>query len=78
MIVFYKGLKLFFFNTHMRIGFHCFREEGREKNIDEREKHQLVTSRTHPDRGPNQQPTYVPQPRTEPATFWLWDDALSN
>ena len=36
------------------------RDEGREKNIHIREKHQLVASRTYPDQGSNPQPRYVP------------------
>ena len=50
------------------------REKGRkgrerERNIYVREKHQLATSRTHPDWGLNPQPRHVPHPRIEPATF---------
>ena len=36
-----------------------FREGGRERDIH-RGKHQLVASRTHPDRGANPQPSHVP------------------
>ena len=46
-----------------------FRERGsrgreRERNIDVREKHQLVASHTCPDQGLNSQPTYL-------CIYWL-------
>ena len=58
-----------FFNPHLRL---CLlilgREEGREKerNIDVREKHQLVASHVFPGQGWNPQP------------FGVWDDAPTN
>ena len=54
------------------------REEGRERNIDVREKHQLVASHIYNDQGLNLQPRYVPQLGTEPATSWLWEEAPTN
>ena len=41
------------------IFFFLEREEGRERNIDERETHQLVASSMGPDWELNQQPGYV-------------------
>ena len=47
------------------------REKGR--NIDVREKHQLVASHTLPDWGLNPQPRHVPQLGIEPVNFWcIW------
>ena len=43
-----------------------FRERERDRNIDVREKHPLVTSHMHPNRGSN------------PQTFRVWDDAPTN
>ena len=46
--------------------FYLFLEIGeaglkeRERNIDVREEHQSVASRTSPDRGPNLKPSHVP------------------
>ena len=40
-----------------------------------REKHQLVASRTHPDRGPNLQPRPVPNWESNSQPFGLQDDA---
>ena len=51
-----------------------FREEGgervRERDIDVREKHQMVASCMCPDQGSNPQPRYVSRPGLEPTTFW--------
>ena len=51
-----------------------FREEGgervRERDIDVREKHQMVASCMCPDQGSNPQPRYVLQLGIELATFW--------
>ena len=51
----------FFFNPHPRI---CLlileREEGRDRDTDMREKHRLVASGSHPNRGSNPQLRYVP------------------
>ena len=61
------------------------REEGRKRNIDVREKYQLVASHTRADKG-----LYMPRPEIQPATqvhaltgncsytFELQDDALTN
>ena len=46
------------------------RERNRKRKIDVREKHRLVASCPHPNRGLNMQPRYVPWPGIEPATFW--------
>ena len=46
-----------------------------EREIDMREKHQLVVSYTHPNQGSNLQPRCVPWPGTEPATLGVRDDA---
>ena len=40
------------------------------RNIDVREKHQLVASHMHPNRGSNPQPRYMPWPGIKPAAFW--------
>ena len=45
-----------FCDPHLRTFFHCFQREGRERNTDVREKHQLIASRTHLDWGLNLQP----------------------
>ena len=58
--------------------FSAFRERGRERNIDVREKHQLVASYTCQDQGLNPQFGYVPWPGIEPATIWLWDATPTN
>ena len=47
-----------------------WRGGGRERNINMREKHQLVVSHTLSYHGSNQQPRYVPWLRIEPPTFW--------
>ena len=46
-----------------------WRDKERERNIDVREKHQLVVSLTLPDQGPNVQPRHVPWPGIKPVTF---------
>ena len=48
------------------------REGERERNIDVREKHQLVASHTHPNWGPNLQARYVPSLGIEPTTFLVY------
>ena len=59
-------------------------EEGRERNIDVREKDQLVASCMLPDQGlsqdqgPNPQPRHVPWPGIKPAAFRLWDNTPIN
>lgn len=52
--------------------------EGGKKGGREREKHWSAAFCMHPDQGSNQPPGYVCGPGTEPATFQLWDDALTN
>ena len=54
------------------------REEGKEKNIDAREKRRLVASRMYPDWGSNLEPRYVPQWGIDTTTFQLWDGVLTN
>ena len=54
------------------------KEEGRERNIDGREKHRLVASCTHMDQGSKLQPRCVPRLGINPATFQLRDDAPNN
>ena len=44
--------------------------EGRERNIDVREKHQSAASRTCPYWGLNPQPRYGPWQETTPTTIW--------
>ena len=51
--------------------------EGRKKrgrNIDVREKHQLVASCTHPDWRLNTQPEHVPNWASKQQPFALWED----
>ena len=50
----------------------------RERNIDVREKYQLVVSHACPNWGLNPHPRYVSCLRVEPTTSMHWDDALSN
>ena len=45
-----------FFYSHQRICSLIFRDKKRKKNIDVREKHQSVASRTCPNPGLNMQP----------------------
>ena len=54
------------------------REEGKEKNIDAREKRRLVASRMYPDWGSNLEPRYVPQWGIDTTTFQLQDGVLTN
>ena len=54
------------------------RERKRERNINVREKHWLVASLRHPNPGLNLQPKYAPWLGTEPLTFCVWDNALTN
>ena len=62
---------LFFFNPHLRIHLLVLeRGRERERNIDVKEKHQLIASHMCPDWGLNLQPRYVPWPRNKPMTFW--------
>ena len=55
-----------------------FREEGRKRNTDGREKHQSIATLMHPDWGWNLQPGHVPWWGIKPTTFWLQDDAPTN
>ena len=41
----------------------------RERNINVREKHQLVAFCRHPNQGPNPQPRHEPWVRIKPTTF---------
>ena len=50
----YKIFYLFIFRERGRMG------KERERNIDAREKHQLVASHMHPNWGSNLQPKHVP------------------
>ena len=52
------------FYPHLRTFFIAFREEGRERNIDAREKHQLVAFQMHPYQGGS----YAPGQGIKPAT----------
>ena len=63
----------FFFILTREHFFIAFREEGRERNIDAREKRRLIASHTCLDQG-----LYTPRLEIEPATFWLWNDAPTN
>ena len=71
---------LLFFNPHSRTLFHCFlgREEGRERNTDIREKHQLVASCACPDRGSVEPRWGTHQWETELNLFGYQDDAPTN
>ena len=48
-------------------------EKEWERNIDAGEKHWLVASHTHPDRGSNLQPRYVSWPGIKPVNFWCME-----
>ena len=57
----YSGRRMIFFHPYLRTLVFLLlleRKEGREKNIDTREKHWSLASHTHPD------PGLVPGPRT--------------
>ena len=68
------GLFCYFFCSHRKS---CWltlergegRERGRERNIDLREKHWLVTSCTCPDQGPNPKPRPVTSLGIDPVNF---------
>ena len=47
------------------------RKKEKERNIDMREKHQLVASRTCPNWGPNQQPRHMPYKKSNQGHF-IW------
>ena len=53
-------------------------ETERERNIDVREKHQLVASRTCTNQGLNLQPKYVPWLGTEPQPFGVWGNTPTS
>ena len=59
----YIPFRFWFFNLYPRTISHCFleREEGRGRNIDAREKDQLVVSHMHLDWG-----LYMSRQETEP------------
>ena len=81
------SILFYFFLTwgHFFIPFRLTGRE-REKNIDVREKHQLVVSCTHLecgdhmclDQGLNLQPRHVPWLGVEPTTSWLQDNTWST
>ena len=64
--------------TYLFLGRGEGREEERERNIDVREKHPLVASPKHPDRGPNQQHWHVFWSGTKPATFCVVEQCPTN
>ena len=75
-LVFIKVFFFFFLNPHSRT---CSLILERVEGVVGRErceKHWLVASHMHPNRGPNPQPRYVPWQGIEP--FGLWDGAPTN
>ena len=65
--------------------FIAFRENGmkegggeKEKNIDVWEKHWLVASCMHPNRGENPQPRYVPWPGIDPRSLLVYGMMLQT
>ena len=69
-----KSMYLFFFLTQGHIFIVLLEKEGevereKERNIDGKEKHQLVASLMCPDWGLNPQPRHVPWPGLKPMTF---------
>ena len=57
-----------------------FRESGRERerNINVREKHQLVAFHMCPDRGLNPNLGLHPDQESNPQAFSIWDDVPIN
>ena len=52
------------------------REKEKKINVDVREKHWSVAPHTHPNWGPNLQPSYMPE--SSSWTFSLWDNDPTN
>ena len=69
----FPEIKCFFKTSRLRIWLLILgREEGRARGrqVNVREKYQLVASCICPDRGLNSQPSYVPWLEIKPTTFW--------
>ena len=55
-----------------------FREKGRERNIDVREKHQLVASHTSPDKDQARNLCMCPEWESDLKCFGVWDGTPTN
>ena len=76
---FYSNLYYFLLSTYFKKYFiYLFVERGGGRGEKEQEKHRLVASHMHPDRGPNRQPRYVPWMGIKPVTFRFVGQCQTN